>query len=260
MANSRDFSGKVALITGSSSGIGAATAISFSKAGAQVVVTGRNADNVSKVAQECEKVSPNGLKALEVVADLMKEEDCKRLIDSTISKFGKLDILVNNAGAAVVTPIKDPSIMDSYDRIMKLNVRSVVYLTHLAVEYLEKTKGVIINISSVLGIKPFAQYRIYCMSKSALDMFSKCLALELGPKGIRVNNINPGLIKTNIMNAMGIPKDKIVEIEREAAKKYPLGRIGESQDIANGVLYLASDESSFVTGIDLVLDGGGQYI
>jgi NAD(P)-dependent dehydrogenase (short-subunit alcohol dehydrogenase family) len=119
MANSRDFSGKVALITGSSSGIGAATAISLSKAGAQVVVTGRNADNVSKVSQECEKVSPNGLKALEVVADLIKEEDCKRLIDSTISKFGKLDILVNNAGAGVTTHIKDPSIMDSYERFKK---------------------------------------------------------------------------------------------------------------------------------------------
>jgi NAD(P)-dependent dehydrogenase (short-subunit alcohol dehydrogenase family) len=120
MPNSRDFSGKVALITGSSSGIGAATAISLSKAGAQVVVTGRN---VSKVSQECEKVSPNSLKALEVVADLIKEEDCKRLIDSTISKFGKLDILVNNAGADVVISIKDPSIMDSYERFMKLNVR-----------------------------------------------------------------------------------------------------------------------------------------
>jgi NAD(P)-dependent dehydrogenase (short-subunit alcohol dehydrogenase family) len=165
MPNSRDFSGKVALITGSSSGIGAATAISLSKAGAQVVVTGRNADNVSKVSQECEKVSPNGLKALGVVADLIKEEDCKRLIDSTISKFGKLDILVNNAGAGVVTPIKDPSIMDSYERFMKLNVRSVVYLTHLAVEYLEKTKGVIINISSIAGMKPVS---IYCIEKNSL--------------------------------------------------------------------------------------------
>ncbi len=94
---------------------------------------------MSKVSQECEKVPPNGLKALEVMANLIKEEDCKRLIDSTISKFGKLDILVNNAGAGVVTLIKDTSIMDSYERFMKLNVRSVVYLIHLAVEYLEKT-------------------------------------------------------------------------------------------------------------------------
>ncbi len=106
MANSRDFTGKVALITGSSSGIGATTAIFFSKAGAQVVVTGRNAQNVSQVAQECKKVSPKGLQALEVVADVTKNDDCKRLIESTISKFGKLDILVNNAGAGAISTIK----------------------------------------------------------------------------------------------------------------------------------------------------------
>jgi NAD(P)-dependent dehydrogenase (short-subunit alcohol dehydrogenase family) len=106
MANSRDFTGKVALITGSSSGIGAATAISFSKAGAQVVVTGLNARDVSKVAQECIKVSPKGLQPLEVEADLTENDDCKRLIESTISKFGKLDILVNNAGAGAISSIK----------------------------------------------------------------------------------------------------------------------------------------------------------
>jgi NAD(P)-dependent dehydrogenase (short-subunit alcohol dehydrogenase family) len=158
MPKSRDFSGKFTLITGSSSDIGAATAISLLKAGAQVVVTDCNADNVSKVSQECEKVSPNGFKALEVMADLIKEEDCKRLIDSTICKFGKLDILVNNAGADVVTSIKDTSIMDSNEHFMKLNMRSVVYLIHLAIEYLDKTKGVIVNVSSIAGMKPLSIY------------------------------------------------------------------------------------------------------
>jgi NAD(P)-dependent dehydrogenase (short-subunit alcohol dehydrogenase family) len=256
MANSRDFTGKVALITGSSSGIGATTAIFFSKAGAQVVVTGRNAQNVSQVAQECTKVSPKGLKALEVVADLTKNDDCKRLIESTISKFGKLDILVNNAGAGAISSIKDPLVIDIYDRVMKLNLRSVVYLTHLAVEHLEKTKGVIINISSVAGLKPLVPFSIYCMSKSALDMFTKCLALELGPKGIRVNVVNPAAVKTNFGEAMGFGKEDINKRMEEHAKQYPLGRVGEPEDIANAILYLASDESSFVTGINLVLDGG----
>jgi NAD(P)-dependent dehydrogenase (short-subunit alcohol dehydrogenase family) len=154
MSNSRDFTGKVVLITGSSAGIGAATAILFSKCGAQVVVTGRNAQNVSKVAKECKKVSPKGLQALEVVADLRINDDLKRLLDQTIDTFGKLDVLVNNAGVATISYIKTPTLMDDYDSIMNLNVRSVVYLTHLAVDHLEKTKGVIINVSSVTGLKP----------------------------------------------------------------------------------------------------------
>jgi NAD(P)-dependent dehydrogenase (short-subunit alcohol dehydrogenase family) len=151
---SYNFSGKVALITGSSSGIGATTAIFLSKAGAQVVVTGRKAQNVSQVALKCTEVSPKGLKALEVVADVTQNTDCEQLIGSTISKFGKLDILVNNAGAGARIKIKDTTVMDTFDHIMKLNVRSVVYLTHLAVEHLEKTKGVIINVSSFVALKP----------------------------------------------------------------------------------------------------------
>jgi len=259
MSNSNNFTGKVVVITGSSAGIGAATAVLFSKSGAQVVVTGRNAQNVSQVAQECKKVSPKGLIALEVVADLTKEVDSKRLIDSTISKFGKLDILVNNAGAAVPSPIKDPSIIDSYDKIMNLNVRSVVYLTHLAVEHLERTKGVIINISSVSGLKPTPANSVYCMSKSALDMFTKCLALELGPKGVRVNTINPGLIKTDFRIAFGFSRESEDELVERTAKTAPLCRAGEPEDIANAILYLASDNSSFITGINLVSDGGALY-
>ena len=118
------------------------------------MVTGRNALKVSEVAKQCSKVSPKGLDALEVVADVTNTDDCKRLIDSTINKFGKLDILVNNAGRGTFASISDPSIIEKYDNIMNLNVRSVVYLTHLAVEHLEKTKGVIINISSIVGLKP----------------------------------------------------------------------------------------------------------
>ena len=106
------------------------------------------------MAEECNNVSPNGQKALQVVADVTKDEDCIRLIQSTIDKFGKIDILVNNAGAGAFSSLNDPKIMEVYERIMKLDVRSVVYLTHLAVPYLEKTKGVIINISSVAGLKP----------------------------------------------------------------------------------------------------------
>jgi len=154
IANIRGFGGKVALISGSSSSIGAKTAILLSKAGAQVVVTGRNAQNVSQVAQQCTKVSPKELLVLEVVADVTKTDDCKRLIDSTISKFGKLGVLVNYAGAGARSSIRDPNLIDVYDQTMNLNLRSVVYLIHLSVEHLEKTKGVIINVSSIAALRP----------------------------------------------------------------------------------------------------------
>ena len=165
MSNSRDFSGKVVLITGSSDGIGAVTAVEFARNGAQVVITGRNAQNLSDVAKECQKVSPKGLKPLEVVADVTKDADCKRLVDSAINAFKKLDILVNNAGGAGMGPITDPKILDTYQRVFDTNVRSVVYLTHLCVNHLEKTKGNVINISSVLGIKPVMKLKMSSIYK-----------------------------------------------------------------------------------------------
>ena len=148
-----DFSGKVALITGSSSGIGAATAILFAKSGAQVLVTGRNVSKVQSVAKQCSDVSPNKSKALEVVADITREEDIERLVKTTIDTFGKLDILVNNAGIALNAFITNTKYIDSYKQVIDVNLNSVIYLTHKCVEYLSKTKGNIINISSIYGIQ-----------------------------------------------------------------------------------------------------------
>ena len=153
-----NFSGKVVLITGSSAGIGAATAVQFSRAGAQVVVTGRRADKVSEVAKECLKVSPNGTKALEVVADVTKPEDLRRLVDTTVKHFGKLDVLVNNAGAGTKAGINDKDFYEKYLKVMQINLNSVVYLTHICVEHLEKTKGNIINISSLAGMRTVSIY------------------------------------------------------------------------------------------------------
>ena len=153
MSNYRNFSGKVILITGSSSGIGAVAAEEFSKAGGQVV-NGRDAQKLTEVGKQCLKVSPKGLKPLEIVADITKEEDCKRLIDSTIKAFGKLDVLVNNAGRGGNTSVDDPNILKTFDELMNLNLRSVVVLTQLSAKHLEKTKGNIINISSGLGLRP----------------------------------------------------------------------------------------------------------
>lgn len=150
MSISFDFTGKVALITGSSSGIGAATALLFAKSGDNVVVTGRNATKVSEVAKQCLNVSPNQLKALEVVADVTRGEDLIRLVYTAVKEFGKIDILVNNAGAASGgAAISDTSFIANFRNVLKTNLDSVVFLTHICVKHLEKTKGNIINISSV---------------------------------------------------------------------------------------------------------------
>ena len=149
-----DFTGKVALVTGSSSGIGAATAVLFARSGAQVVITGTNADKLAIVAQQCQQASPKKLKALQVVADVTKEEALKNLVDTTVKEFSKIDILVNNAGAAGRETITEQSYLDVVKQTLDTNLMSVLRLTQLCVPYLEKTKGNIINISSVAAISP----------------------------------------------------------------------------------------------------------
>ncbi|CAG2177164.1 unnamed protein product, partial [Oppiella nova] len=218
-----------------------------------VVVTGRRADKVSEVAKECLKVSPKQSKALEVVADVTKPEDLRRLVDTTVKHFGKLDVLVNNAGAGVGGKIEDKDFYDKFQKAMQINLNSVVYLTHICVEHLEKTKGNIVNISSVAGLR--AGFSPYSVAKCALDMFTKCMAAELGPKRIRVNVINPGPIRTEFLTAMGSSQaesDKVFD----AYAVVPVGRAGLSDDVADSILYLASDHAAFITGTNLISDGG----
>ncbi|CAG2174508.1 unnamed protein product, partial [Oppiella nova] len=159
---------------------------------------GRRKDRVSAVAKQCAEASPTGAKALDVVADVTNDNDCRRLVSDTIKTFKKLDILVNNAGRGVGSSIRDGDILDKYELIMNTNLRSVVRLTHLCVEHLEKTKGNIVNMSSVMAIKPKGLF-CYLMSMAALDMSTKCVALELAPKGIRANVVNLGPVNTEAM-------------------------------------------------------------
>ncbi|CAG2178902.1 unnamed protein product, partial [Oppiella nova] len=201
------------------------------------------------------KVSPKQSKALEVVADVTKPEDLRRLVDTTVKHFGKLDVLVNNAGAGITANISDKNFYDNYLKVMQINLNSVVYLTHICVEHLEKTKGNVINISSIGGMRAFLDFGPYCMAKCAMDMFTKCMAAELGPKRIRVNVINPGPIRTEFLTAMGSSQaesDKVFD----AFAVVPVGRAGLSDDVADSILYLASDHAAFVTGTNLISDGG----
>jgi len=259
--NSRNFTGKVVLVTGSSSGIGEGTVKLFSILGAKLVVTGRNATRVKSVAEEVHKLSPHGLKPLEVVADLTKGDDVKRLIDSTIKEYGKLDILVNNAGSGVLSSITDTKILDEFDSVFNIDVRSIVELIHLSLPYIQKTNGTIINISSIAALHPTVGSIAYNMAKAALDMMTKILAIELGPSGIRVNTINPGHTETNFVNTADVklPPEVIKAFLDNMVKRTPLKRAGEPLDIAKGVAFLASTDAQFITGANLVIDGGLVY-
>jgi len=252
------FSGKVCLITGSTSGIGEEAAFHLAELGANVVITGRDEQRMKSVAEKCKKLS-RGKKMLCIVADLDNDKSLKKLMDTTIIVFGRLDILVNNAGRGDLSYMCDPNIIDLYDQIMSLNVRSVVYLTSLAIPYLEKTKGVIINISSIAAMKASPKSTVYCMSKCAIDMLTKCLALELAPKGIRVNSINPSVTETPLLMKKYGHKMTLDQIRDMRGKQYPLGRIGQPYDIANAIEYLASKDASFITGTNLLMDGGALW-
>ncbi|CAG2173172.1 unnamed protein product, partial [Oppiella nova] len=187
--NSRNFTGKVVLVTGSSSGIGEGIAKLFSILGANVVVTGNTAAKVQRVGKEIQELSPKKLKPLEVVGDLTKSDFIHTLVADTIKTFGKIDVLVNNAGIYPATNITQSDVMQVWDQVFAIDLRAVVELIHESVPYLEETNGTIIDISSIDGIAPNVYGLAYSPAKAALDMLTRVLALQLGPKGIRVNSL-----------------------------------------------------------------------
>lgn len=254
MSSSRDFTGKVALVTGSSSGIGEGIAVQFAKYGAKVVITGRAEDKIAAVVDKCNQVSPTQLKALGMKCDVAKDSDLRELVNKIITTHGKIDILVNNAGIAGHGFITDPNFMDNFDSMMATNLRAPFLLTHLLVPHLVKSKGNIVNISSIAGLHPFDITPTYSASKAALDMFTKCIAIDLGPKGVRVNSVCPAVTKTPALEAMG--DAAMSAMEKICLEQYPLRRMGEVDDVAKFVLFLASDDASFITGLVGSVDGG----
>ena len=237
---------KTAIITGGGSGIGLATANAFCKEGAKVVLFGRRKDKLEKAAEKI-----GGL-ALPIQGDMNKNDDLDRLINETLDNFKGIDILVNNAGIFNGAPLHE--ISDSqWDALMDINIRSVFQITKRVLPVMmAQKKGSIIHISSILGLIAVPQVAAYNVSKGALNQLSRSIAVEYGSYGIRSNSICPGLIETD-MTADLMQDDSLMQ---EWSKEYPIGRFGKPDDIASACLYLASDESSFVTGAVLPVDGG----
>uniref|UniRef100_UPI00398EB3F6 3-oxoacyl-[acyl-carrier-protein] reductase FabG n=1 Tax=Pristiophorus japonicus TaxID=55135 RepID=UPI00398EB3F6 len=179
-------SGKVAIVTGASSGIGAGTALLFAKLGVKLALNGRNVENLTKVGKACEEAGQ--YQPLLLPGDLTDEESVKKVVEETVNHYGQLDVLVNSAGILAMGTIETTT-LDQFDHIMNINVRSIYQLTRLAVPHLIQSKGCIINVSSVNGQRSFPGVVAYCMSKSALDQFTRCVALDLAPKKVRVNAV-----------------------------------------------------------------------
>ncbi|KAJ3604468.1 hypothetical protein NHX12_029208 [Muraenolepis orangiensis] len=233
--------GKVALITGASSGIGAGTSVLFARLGALLALSGRDLDNLS---------SP-----LLVPGDLTEEESVKKAVEQTVAHFGRLDVLVNSAGILAMGSIETADLAQ-YDRVMNVNVRSVYRLTQLCVPHLIKTKGSIVNVSSVNGQRSFPEVLPYCMSKAAIDQFTSCVALELAPKQVRVNSVCPGVIITEVHKRAGLDEEQYAKFLEKCKQTHALGRPGEVEEVAQAIAFLASDASSFITGVHLPVDGG----
>lgn len=246
---------KVVLITGASSGIGAGAAIHFASLGCRLALSGRNEENLQKTVKQCVDTGlPEG-KIISLLADMCIVGDCERVVKEAVDHFGQLDVLVNSAGIQIPGSIETAKLED-YDKQMDTNVRSLFVLTQLAVPYLIKTKGNVVNISSVAGLRSFPGILAYNMSKAAVDQMTRSVALELADRSVRVNAVNPGVIVTDIHKRGGMSELDYQQFLEKCKTTHALGRVGTVDEVAKAIAFLASDDASFITGVTLSVDGG----
>jgi NAD(P)-dependent dehydrogenase (short-subunit alcohol dehydrogenase family) len=253
MSASTDLTGRVALITGASSGIGRATARAFAQAGAKLALVGRDGARLEATAEACRSQGSPRVEEIEI--DLVLDEAPEAVVERTVANLEGLDILVNSAGIIGSGPAQETSDED-FDGMMDVNVRSVFRLTREAIPQLEKAGGNIVNVSSVAGLRPYPGLLPYCVSKAAIDQMTRCLALELGPRGVRVNAVNPGVVVTNLHRAGGMNEESYQAFLERGDETHPLGRVGQPEEVAELILFLASDRAAWITGTTMSIDGG----
>lgn len=241
--------GKVAIVTGGGSGIGKAIAVRYAKEGANVIIVGRRENILKETSLEDEKISY-------FAGDITDSNVIKNIAGTIREKFnGRLDILVNNAGWCPVKPLMEMTIED-YDNAFNLDVRALVELTIEVLPFIIKSKGNIINLSSVGATHRSVNLSMYQGAKAAVENFTRVWALELADKGVRVNAISPGAIRTDIWNVPGLTEEEAKKHEEGIASTIPMKKFGTPEDIANVALFLVSDEANYVTGSIYSVDGG----
>uniref|UniRef100_A0AAZ3RM24 Uncharacterized protein n=1 Tax=Oncorhynchus tshawytscha TaxID=74940 RepID=A0AAZ3RM24_ONCTS len=236
---------KVTLITGASSGIGAGTSIMFAKLGALLALNGRDVENLTNIAKQCTDLG--AAEPLLVPGDLTNEDTVKKTVELTIAHFGRLDVLINSAGILAMGSIETGDLAQ-YDKVMNVNVRSVYHLTQLCVPHLIRTKGSIVNVSSVNGQRSWVKIK---------EILIRLIFLpELASKQVRVNSVCPGVIITDVHRRAGLDEEQYAQFLEKCKQTHALGRPGEVEEVAHAIAFLASDAATFITGVNLPVDGG----
>lgn len=241
---------KNVIVTGASSGIGRATAEMLLRRGAQVALVARSRSALARMAESVE-----GGQAFIIPSDLSNEEQANNAIAQAVESMGSLDVLINAAGIIRSGRIEDTS-LEMWDEMLNINLRSVFHLMKLAAPHLERAGGNIVNVSSVTGLRSFPGVVAYCVSKAGLDQLTRCAALELAPKGIRVNAVNPGVVVSNLHRAGGMDEEAYAAFLDHSKSTHPLGRVGSPEEVAELILFLASDQARWITGVTVSIDGG----
>lgn len=245
--------GKVALITGGGTGIGRACGLLFAKEGARVALAGRRAEPLEKVVAE---VGARGGEAIAMVCDVTRAAEVDAAVQRVVARFGGLQILVNNAGALAVATAEQTSEAE-WDRLMDTNAKGVFLMTRAALPELRRAKGSsVVNIGSILGLIGMKNRAAYCASKGAVTLLTKAMALDHAAEGIRINCICPSLVETELVAGLFTSQPDPQAARRARIEQIPIGRLGRPEDVAQLALFLASDESSWITGAALPLDGG----
>jgi NAD(P)-dependent dehydrogenase (short-subunit alcohol dehydrogenase family) len=244
--------GKIAIVTGASSGIGRATAVLLAKEGATVVAVGRNEKELDSLKDSLG--SNTGAIRIQL-GDVTDVSQLDRIVSETAQHFGKIDVLVNSAGIIKNGTIESTT-PDDWDTMMNINVRSVFNLIQRCIPYLIASKGNIVNVSSVAGTRSFPGILSYCVSKAAVDQLTRCSALELASHGVRVNAVNPGVVVTNLHTRSGMDQQAYAKFLEHSRETHPIGRAGRPEEVAELIHFLASDKAGWVTGATYEIDGG----
>ncbi len=247
-----DFEGKVVIVTGASSGIGRAAALAFGGRGAAVVAVGRDRAALTEVAGT---ITAGGAKATVVARDITEPGSAEAVVEAALAAHGHVDALVNAAGIIAGGTV-DATTDDVWARVMELNVNAPFRLMRAATKSLIARRGAVVNVSSVNGRRVFPGLAAYNVSKAALDQLTRCAAIELAASGVRVNAVNPGVTVTNLHRRGGMSEEQYEAFLGRSKETHPLGRPGQADEVAELIVFLASDRASFITGETIAVDGG----